>query len=119
MIHPASERERWLRDDSAAAELLDLEGKARKTLYRIGDLRHRAAIQKELFNRERALLDIPDTIAFYDLTNVHGRADGKLPRFGRSKQKRNDCPTLALARRGLSAQLRGLAGQRERTGHAG
>ncbi len=40
---------------------------------------------------------IPDTIAFYDLTNVHGRADGKLPRFGRSKQKRNDCPVITLA----------------------
>ena len=79
MVHPASEREtsRWLRHDSATAELLQLEGdrKAlrRKTLYRIGDLlwRHRAAIQRELFNRERTLLAIPDTIAFYDLTNVH------------------------------------------------
>ena len=107
MVHPASEREtsRWLRRDSAAAELLQLEGdrKAlrRKTLYRIGDLlwRHRAAIQRELFNRERALLDIPDTIAFYDLTNVHyhGHTDGELPRFGRSKQKRDDCPLITLA----------------------
>ena len=96
MVHPASEREtnRWLRHDSAAAKLLGLEGERkalrRKTLYRIGDLlwRHRAGIQRELFNRERALLDIPDTIAFYDLTNVHyhGHTDGELPRFGRSKQ---------------------------------
>lgn len=107
MVHPASEREtsRWLRRDSAAAELLELEGdrKAlrRKTLYRIGDLlwRHRAEIQRELFNRERSLLDIPDTIAFYDLTNVHyhGHTHGELPRFGRSKQKRDDCPLITLA----------------------
>ncbi len=107
MVHPASEREtsRWLRRDSATAELLDLEGdrKAlrRKTLYRIGDLlwRHRAAIQRELFNRERALLDIPDTIAFYDLTNVHdhGHTHGERPRFGRSRQKRDDCPLITLA----------------------
>ena len=72
-----------------------------KTLYRIGDLlwRHRAAIQRELFNRERSLLDIPDTIAFYDLTNVHyhGHTHGELPRFGRSKQKRDDCPLITLA----------------------
>ena len=98
MVHPGSEREtsRWLRRDSATAELLHLEGdrKAlrRRTLYRIGELlwRHRAAIQRELFNRERSLLDIPDTIAFYDFTNVHyhGQTDGELPRFGRSKQKR-------------------------------
>ena len=107
MVHPASEREtsRWLRRDSAITELLQLEGdrKAlrRKTLYRIGDLlwRHRAAIQRELFNRERTLLAIPDTIAFYDLTNVHyhGHTHGELPRFGRSKQKRDDCPLITLA----------------------
>ena len=132
MVHPASERDtsRWLRHDSAAAELLGLEGdrKAlrRKTLYRIGDLlwRHRAAIQRELFNRERALLDLPETIAFYDLTNVHyhGHTDGELPRFGRSKQKRDDCPliTLALALDGAgfprSCEI--LPRQRERAGHA-
>ena len=107
MVHPASERDtsRWLRHDSATAELLGLEGNRRalrrKTLYRIGDLlwRHRAAIQRELFNRERALLDLPDTIAFYDLTNVHyhGHTHGELPRFGRSKQKRDDCPLITLA----------------------
>ena len=107
MVHPASEREtsRWLRHDSATAELLELEGdrKAlrRKTLYRIGDLlwRHRAAIQRELFSRERSLLDLPETIAFYDLTNVHyhGHTHGELPRFGRSKQKRDDCPLITLA----------------------
>ena len=107
MVHPASEREtsRWLRRDSATAELLGLEGDrkalSRKTLYRIGDLlwRHRADIQKELFSRERSLLDIPDTIAFYDLTNVHyhGHMHGELPRFGRSKQKRDDCLLITLA----------------------
>ena len=109
MVHPASEREtsRWLRRDSATAELLGLEDDrkalARRTLYRIGDLlwRHRAEIQRELFTREHALLDIPDTIAFFDLTNVHyfGHMHGELPRFGRSKQKRDDCllVTLALA----------------------
>ncbi len=53
---------------------------------------------------------IPDTIAFYDLTNVHGRADGKLPRFGRSKQKRNDCPTLALDGAGFRRSCEVLRG---------
>ena len=42
-----------------------------------------------------ALLDLPETIAFYDLTNVHHH--GELPRFGRSKQKRDDCPLITLA----------------------
>ncbi len=89
---PASAREtsRWRRRDSATAALLPLAGdrKAlrRKMLDRIGALlwRHRAAIQRELFNRERSLLDIPDTIAFYDLTNLHdhGHTHGELPASG-------------------------------------
>ncbi len=107
MAHPASEREtsRWLRHDSATAELLELEGDdkalSRKTLYRVGDLlwRRRALIQKGLFERERDLLGIPDVIVLHDLTNVHyhGRHDGRLRRFGRSKQKRDDCPLVTLA----------------------
>ncbi len=92
MVDPASAREtsRWLRRDSATAALLPLDGdrKAlrRKTLERIGALlwRHRAAIQRDLFNRERALLDISDPIAFYDLTNLHdhGHTQGELPASG-------------------------------------
>ena len=109
MLHPASEREtaRWLRETSAAAELLGLEGDdralARRTLYRIGDRLQAASepLQAALFGRERELLDIPETIVFYDLSNVHfhGGRSGELKRYGRSKQKRNDCPlaTLALA----------------------
>ena len=108
MLHPASEREtsRWLRETSAAAELLGLEGDeralSRKTLYRIADRLQKASepLQAALFRRERELLDIPEAIVFYDLSNVHfhgGESD--LKRYGRSKQKRSDCPlaTLALA----------------------
>ena len=47
-----------------------------------------------------SLFDTPAAIVFYDLTNVHyhGRPGGDM-QFGRSKQKRSDCPlaTLALA----------------------
>ena len=103
MVHPSSEREasRWLQEDSATAELLALGKKAtaRKTLYRVGEWRHREALQTALFRRERKLLDIPDTIVFYDLTNTFyfGSARGELLRFGRSKQRRNDCPLVTLA----------------------
>ena len=107
MVHPSSEREasRWLRCDSATAELLGLEGDrkalSRKTLYRIGDIlwRHREAIQAALFQKERSLLDIPGSIVFYDLSNAfyHGRHNTGLIRFGRSKQKRNDLPLVSLA----------------------
>ena len=106
MLHPSSEREalRWLREDSAALELLDLDrGKALslQKLYRTGDVlwRHRRALQAGLFCRERELLELPDTIVFYDLTNTWytGRSDEKLLRFGRSKERRHNCPLVTLA----------------------
>ena len=148
MLHPASEREtsRWLRHDSATAELLGLDGDikalSRKTLTRIGDRlwKAREAIQTALFARERTLLDLSNTRVFYDLSNTYytGRKKApdvkkktetennaqkaaepgamekpdqpanqatqahevsgetsKLP-FGRSKQRRNDCPLITL-----------------------
>ena len=107
MIHPASEREtsRRIKDNSSLPELLgltrsrDLE---RKTLYRIGDClwKRQAEIEKHLFRRERDLLNIPATIVFYDLSNTHCTGqhhDQGLRRFGRSKQRRNDCPLVTLA----------------------
>ena len=106
MLHPSSEREalRWLREDSAALELLDLDrGKALslQKLYRTGDVlwRHRRALQAGLFRRERELLELPDTIVFYDLTNTWytGRSDEQLLRFGRSKERRHNCPLVTLA----------------------
>ena len=105
MLHPSSEREalRWLREDSAALELLDLDrGKALslQKLYRTGDVlwRLRRALQAGLFRRERELLELPDTIVFYDLTNTWytGRSDKELLRFGRSKEGRKD-PLVTLA----------------------
>ena len=105
MLHPSSEREalRWLREDSAALELLDLDrGKALslQKLYRTGDVlwRLRRALQAGLFRRERELLELPDTIVFYDLTNTWytGRSDEELLRFGRSKEGRKD-PLVTLA----------------------
>lgn len=104
MLHPSSEREAhaWLSRHSAALELLGLDSGAPLSLaklYRIGDLlwQHREALESALFRRERSLLELPPTIAFYDLTNVHyhGRPRADL-RHGRSKQKRDDCPLVTL-----------------------
>ena len=107
MIHPANEREtsRWIKDNSILPELLELTRSRdleRKTLYRIGDClwKRQAEIEKHLFRRERDLLNIPATIVFYDLSNIHCTGqhhDQGLRRFGRSKQRRNDCPLVTLA----------------------
>ena len=106
MVHPASEREtlRWLETNSAALELLHLDtGQALKLdkLYRLGDSlikRHRA-IEDTLFDRQRTLFGRSGAVIFYDLTNTYmtGRPVSDLARFGRSKQKRNDCPLVTLA----------------------
>ena len=109
MLHPASERDtsRWLRETGATTEILgigsDDRALSRRTLHRICDriLGASEPLQAALFKREHELLQIPETVVFYDLSNVHfhGAAGGELKRYGRSKQKRNDCPlaTLALA----------------------
>ena len=49
--------------------------------------------------RTSSRLGIADVIVLYDLTNAHyhGGHDGELPNFGRSKQKRHDCPLITLA----------------------
>ena len=94
-----------MKNNSSLPELLaltrprDLE---RKTLYRVGDClwKRQADIEKHLFRRERDLPNIPATIVCYDLTNTHctGQQDDQgHRRFGRSKQRRNDCPLVTLA----------------------
>ena len=106
MVHPSSEREalRWLQDNSATFELLGLEsGKpiSLNKLYRICDLlwKHHDDLENALFARERDLFQLPGTVVFFDLTNTHltGRPVSTIARFGRSKQKRNDCPLVTLA----------------------
>ena len=106
MLHPSSEREalRWLQKSTALLEVLGLDsgpGLSLSKLYRTNDLlfKHREALQEGLFQRERELLQLSGTVVFYDLTNVHysGRENRTLRRFGRSKQKRNDCPLVTLA----------------------
>ena len=106
MLHPSSEREasRWLDQSSSAWQLLGLDsGKppSLNALYRIGDRlwQCRAGLETALANRQRTLFEGPRrALAFYDLTNVHtfGKARGDL-QFGRSKQRRNDCPLVTLA----------------------
>ena len=107
MVHPSSEHaaHAWLAGSSATLELLGLERAkplSLSKLYRTSDLlwKHREALETALAQRERSLFDTPEAIVFYDLTNVHyhGRPAGDM-QFGRSKQKRSDCPlaTLALA----------------------
>ena len=106
MVHPSSERAalNWLETNSATLELLRLDtGKGFKLdkLYRLSDVlvKHHRTIEDALFARQRKLFGTGGAVIFYDLTNTHmtGRPASRLAKFGRSKQKRNDCPLVTLA----------------------
>ncbi len=96
MLHPssASEAHAWLTGRSAAFELLGLDTSqppSLSTLHRISELLwlNRAALETVLFQRERDLLQILDTIAFFDLTNVQCHSH--------AQQERHDGPPVTLA----------------------
>ncbi len=52
-----------------------------------------------LYGNAKELFGFRETILFYDLTNSFytGRKKGELLRYGRSKEKRTDCPLVTLA----------------------
>ena len=103
--HPASEREthRWLQDQSGLGELIghDFEQSSLYKLYQISDqlLKKKSAIEKHLYQKERNLFALQETITLYDLTNTYfeGQCLGNnLAKRGHSKEKRTDCPLVTL-----------------------
>jgi len=105
MASPSSERgtHRWLQTDTGLGELIahDFETTSLTRLYAVTDdlLKHKAAIEAHLYQRETDLFQLNNTIALYDLTNTYfeGQAlKNELAKFGRSKEKRTDCPLVTL-----------------------
>jgi transposase len=104
-VHPGSEREthRWLQENSALGELIDHDfGTTSLTrLYTIADklLVHQSSIETFLSHCEQDLFQLSRTIVLYDLTNTYfeGQAlANPKAQFGRSKEKRSDCPLVTL-----------------------
>ncbi len=105
MTHPASEREthRWLQNTTALGELMayDYASMSLTRFYAIADtlLDNKDAIEAVLAQREQDLFDLDRTIVLYDLTNTYfeGQAmNNKKAAYGRSKEKRSDCPLVTL-----------------------
>lgn len=70
--------------------------------YRGGDIlfQNKDALEKHLCAQERDLFSLPEKICFFDLSNSHFEGvmgNNPKAKFGRSKQKRNDCRLLTLA----------------------
>lgn len=105
-VKPQSElaTEAWLNRNTGLCELMGIESKKihRQQLYSISrKLYHnKSAIEKYFSEKTRDLFKLEDKIILYDLTNSYfeGRMlKSKKAKFGRSKEKRNDCRIMVLA----------------------
>jgi len=106
MVHPASdlETERWLNESTDLNILYDLKEdeitradltKASNYLYE-----NKEVIEQKIYQNITNLFSLKSQIVIYDLTNIffEGRKVGSTYcKFGRSKEKRNDCRIICLA----------------------
>jgi transposase len=93
----------WLRDRSGLGELIDydFDNLSLYGMYQVSDqlLAKKAVIEQHLYERERNLFGLQETITLYDLTNTYfeGQSRGNtLAAHGHSKEKRSDCPLVTL-----------------------
>ena len=105
LVAPGSERSthKYLRTQSGLDELIgcDFQQLSLNQLYQISDklVKNKDVIEQELFNREQELFGLENVITLYDLTNTYFEGKclcNKKAAFGRSKEKRNDCPLVTL-----------------------
>ena len=103
--HPGSElaTHAWLQERSGLGELIDYDFNKLSLygMYQVADklLGKKGAIEQYLFDRERSLFSLQETITLYDLTNTYfeGQCQGNaLAAHGHSKEKRSDCPLVTL-----------------------
>jgi len=105
-VYPASESKtaQWMKESSSVAGLFGcpIDKINRHKLYSASNklYKNKDIIEKGLSTKTNELFDIRDRIVFYDLTNTYfeGRkAGGRLAKFGRSKEKRNDAKIVSMA----------------------
>jgi len=105
LINPASERKThiWLKEMSGIDELMDTDFTklSQDRVYKVSDmlLKEKKAIEEHLSFKERNLFNLEEKIILYDLTNTFLEGTGKYNKkalFGKSKEKRTDCPLVTL-----------------------
>lgn len=104
LVEPASELHTWgwAGDRSAVYELVGKPAGASLTsLYRAGDrlFSMKDEIERHLSERERDLFALTEKMFFFDLTNTYFEGEALAnpkARYGRSKEKRNDCKLITL-----------------------
>ena len=103
--HPGSELATltWLQERTALGELIeyDFNKLTMYGIYKASDmlLDNKAKLETYLFDKERDLFSLQETITLYDLTNTYFEGQCKansLAHNGHSKEKRTDCPLVTL-----------------------
>jgi hypothetical protein len=106
LVHPSSEREsaRWLRETSGLDELLgvDFSKISDHTLHRSADqlLSVKEILEEQLSQTTSDLFSLNNKLVLYDLTNTYfesPKSSSELALYGKSKERRNDCPLMTLA----------------------
>lgn len=106
LISPASEVAtlKWIKERSSVAEIMntDLLSIKKDPIYEIADvlLYHKEAIEKLLREKEESIFPTGSTLFLYDLTNTYFEGQCKnnsIAKRGKSKERRSDCPLIALA----------------------
>ncbi len=72
-----------------------------KQLYAISDLlyKHKAQIDSFLYRRITDMFNIEDNLVIFDISNTYfetRKTGSNLAKYGRSKEKRNDCPLVVF-----------------------
>ena len=93
----------WLQGRSGLGELIDYDYEclSQYSMYQVSDqlLKNKSTIENHLYEQERSLFGLQETITLYDLTNTYFEGQCKantLGANGHSKEKRSDCPLVTL-----------------------
>jgi hypothetical protein len=88
--------------NSALYECFSFKGLlSHKQLYTASDqlYQHKSKIDDFLYKRTTSLFNIDDKLVIYDISNTYfetGKRKSKLAKYGRSKEKRADCPLVVF-----------------------
>jgi len=106
LIYPSSDIGcfEWLKNMTSLIEMLpfNLENVGKDSIYEIADklFIHKEYIESALRNRETKLFPNKETVFLFDLSNTFFEGschNNSLAKYGRSKEKRSDCPLVAFA----------------------
>lgn len=72
-----------------------------KQLYKVSDrlFQHKDAIDRYLYERLSSMFSFKDSLVIFDISNTYfetGKHQSKKAKYGRSKEKRSDCPLVVF-----------------------